>query len=370
MRAVLLTRFGGPDVLELHEVAAPGPGPGEVVVDIAAVSINNTDVWTRSGAYGAHEPAGWLGAINFPRVLGADVCGHVAQVGKGVDEALVGRRVLLDPVLRYSSGPEPLVEAVLGSEADGGYAEQVVVNLEQVHDVTGSPLTNAQLACLPISYGTATGMLERAGVQCGETVLVSGASGGVGLALVGLAARRGARVIALSSGDKTSAVLEAGADVVVDRNQGDIGDQLAELLPTGLDVVADVVGGALVATVMPHVRAGGRWVIAGAVAGPVIELDLRRLYLRSISLLGSTMHTPDQFGVLVAAANAGGVMPVVARTFPLEAVREAHEEFERRAHVGKLILLPRRHEPTNRPTQNEPCISEPQVPILKNASHS
>ena len=340
MRAVLLTRFGGPDVLDVREVAAPRPGAGEVVVDVAAVSINNTDVWTRSGAYGAQEPAGWLGAIDFPRILGADVCGRVAQVGRGVDEALVGRRVLLDPVLRYSSGPEALVEAVLGSEADGGYAQQVVVRAERVHDVTGSPLTDGQLACLPISYGTATGMLERAQVRSGETVLVSGASGGVGLALVGLAAKRGARVIALSSGEKASAVLEAGANVVVDRNQGGIGDQLAELVPTGLDAVADVVGGGLVATVMPHVRAGGRWVIAGAVAGPVIELDLRRLYPRSISLLGSTMHTPDQFKVLVAAANAGDIMPVVARTFGLEAVRAAHEEFERRKHVGKLLLLP------------------------------
>ncbi len=340
MRAALLTRFGGPEVLELRDVAGPVPGPGEVVVDVAAVSINNTDVWTRSGAYGVDERAGWLGPISFPRILGADVCGHVAGVGEGVDWHLVGRRVLLDPVLRYSQGPEPLVEAVLGSEADGGYAQQVLVRAERLHDVTSSPLTNEQLACLPISYGTATGMLERARVQAGETVLVTGASGGVGLALVALATARGARVIALSSGDKAKSVLEAGADVVMDRNQGDIGEQLADLAPTGLDVVADVVGGGLVATVMPRMRAGGRWVVAGAVAGPVIQLDLRRLYLRSISLLGSTMHTPDQFEVLVAAANAGQVTPVVARTFALTAVRTAHEEFERREHIGKLVLLP------------------------------
>ncbi len=119
-----------------------------------------------------------------------------------------------------------------------------MIRAERVHDVSDSPLTNEQLACLPISYGTATGMLERARVQSGETVLVSGASGGVGLALVGLAAKRGARVIALSSGDKTSAVLEAGADVVVDRNQVDIAEQLAEVVPSGLDAVADVVGAA------------------------------------------------------------------------------------------------------------------------------
>ncbi len=340
MRAVLLTRFGGPEVLELRDVAFPRPGPGEVVVDVAAVSLNNTDVWTRSGAYGASEPAGWLGPISFPRIQGADVCGYVAQVGEGVDQGLVGNRVLLDPVLRYSDGPEPLVQEVLGSEADGGYAQQVLVRAERVHDVTGSPLTDEQLACLPISYGTAIGMLERARLRSGETVLVTGASGGVGLALVGLAAARGARVIALSSADKADAVLAAGADAVVDRKLGDIGEQVVELVPGGLDAVADVVAGGLRATVMPHLRAGGRWVIAGAVAGPVIELDLRGLYLRSISLLGSTMHTPDQFDVLVAAANAGTVTPVVARTFALEQVRAAHEEFERREHVGKLVLLP------------------------------
>ncbi|MEG9225989.1 zinc-binding dehydrogenase [Aeromicrobium sp. Sec7.5] len=337
---MVLTRFGGPEVLELRDVASPEPGPGEVVVDVAAVSLNNTDVWTRAGAYGTTEPAGWLGPIDFPRVQGADVCGHVARIGEGVSEDLLGQRVLIDPVVRYSDGPERLVESVLGSEVDGGYAEQVVVRADRVHDVTGSPLSDEQLACLPISYGTATGMLERANVGSGETILVTGASGGVGLALVGLAAARGARVIALSSRDKAAAVQEAGADVVVDRGGGDVGEQLADLVPAGLDAVADVVGGGLVAVAMPHVRPGGRWVVAGAVSGPVIELDLRQLYLRSISLLGSTMHTPEQFEVLVSAARAGQVRPVVARTFPLEEVRAAHEEFERREHVGKLVLQP------------------------------
>ncbi len=338
MRAVVLTRFGGPEVLELREMASPEPGPGEVVVDVSAVSLNNTDVWTRSGAYGTTEPAGWLGPIDFPRVQGADVCGRVARVGDGVPEELLGRRVLVDPVVQYSDGPERLVESVLGSEVDGGYAEQVVV--QAVHDVTGSPLSDAQLACLPISYGTATGMLERANVRSGESVLVSGASGGVGLALVGLAAARGARVIALSSRDKAEAVRAAGADVVIDRRRADVAEQLADLAPRGLDAVADVVGGGLVAMVMPHVRPGGRWVVAGAVSGPVIELDLRQLYLRSISLLGSTMHTPEQFEVLVSAANAGRIEPVVARTYRLEEARAAHEEFERREHVGKLVLQP------------------------------
>lgn len=340
MRAVLLTRFGGPEVLEVRDVPDPVAGRGEVVVRVTAASVNNTDVWTRSGAYGAEGPAGWLGPIDFPRVPGADVCGRVESVGAGVDPALVGRRVLVDPVVRYSDGPEPLVAAVLGSEADGGYAERVLVAAERVHDVTASPLSDEQLACLPISYGTATGMLERARLQAGETVLVSGASGGVGLALVGLAASRGARVVALSTTSKAAAVLAAGADVVVDRHEEDVAGRLAEIAPDGLDAVADVAGGGLLAAAMPHLRAGGRWVVSGAVAGPVVELDLRRLYLRSVSLLGSTMHTPAQFEVLVAAANAGEVSPVVAGTFALEDAAEAQAQLERREHVGKLVVLP------------------------------
>ena len=129
----------------------------------------------------------------LPRIQGADVCGYVAATGAGVDPERLGRRVLVDPVLRYSDGPEPLVAEVLGSEADGGYAEQLLVRADRAHDVTGSPLTDVELACLPISSGTAIGMLERAAVHTGETVLVTGASGGVGLALVSLAAGRGAR---------------------------------------------------------------------------------------------------------------------------------------------------------------------------------
>lgn len=340
MRAVVLTRFGGPEVLQERELPDPHPGPGEVVVRMGAVSVNNTDVWTRAGAYGTAEPAGWLGPIDFPRVQGADVCGEVVEVGAGVDERLLGRRVLIDPVLRYSDGPEPLVEAVLGSEADGGYAEQVLVRADRVHDVTDSPLTTEQLACLPISYGTATGMLERARIEPGETVLVSGASGGVGLALVALAAARGAHVVALSSADKADAVRRAGAEAVVDRRQGAVAEQLADLVPAGLDAVADVVGGDLLATAMPHLRPGGRWVVAGAVAGPVVQLDLRSLYLRSIALLGSTMHTPEQFEVLVTAANDGAVTPVIAQTYSLGDAAAAHDAFERRDHVGKIVLVP------------------------------
>lgn len=340
MLAVALTRFGGVDALEVREVADPEPGPGEVVVQVAATAVNNTDIWTRQGAYGATEPSGWLGPVDFPRVPGADVCGVVGSVGAGVDPAWQGRRVLVDPVLEYSDGPEPLVAAVLGSEADGGYAQRVRVRADMLHDVSVSPLTDQQLCCLPIAYGTATGMLERAGVGAGETVLVTGASGGVGMALVDLAAQRGARVLALSSADKADDVLAAGAEAVIDRRVDDVAARVSALAPAGVDAVADVVAGPVLRRLMPHVRPGGRWVVAGAVAGPVVEMDLRPFYLRSIRLIGSTMHTPAQLAVLVAAANRGEVAPRIATTYSLDEVRAAHEEFERHAHVGKIVLLP------------------------------
>lgn len=342
MLAALLTRFGGVDALEVRQVATPSPGSGEVVVDVAAAGVNNTDVWTRQGAYGRGEPSGWLGPVDFPRIQGADVCGYIAATGAGVDPARVGQRVLVDPVLRYSDGPEPLVAEVLGSEADGGYAERVLVRADRAHDVTASPLTDVELACLPISSGTAIGMLERAAVHAGQTVLVTGASGGVGLGLVSLAAGRGARVIAMCSADKADAVRAAGADEVLDRRADDLGQRLSELVPAGLDAVADVVGGDFLTGLLPRVRAGGRWVVAGSLAGPVVELDLRTLYLRSIALLGSTMHTPGQFALLVEAARRGDIRPpVVAATYPLTEIHAAHERFERRDQVGKIALLPR-----------------------------
>ena len=226
MRAAVLTRFGGPDAVELRDVPDPRPGPGQVLVRVAAAATNNTDLWTREGAYGLPgDPdalAGWLGPVDFPRIQGADVCGRVEAVGDGVEDALVGRRVLVDPATFEDagdrSGREPRLVAVLGSEYDGGFAELVVVDADHVHDMSGSPLSDAELACLPIAYGTAMGMLERGSLGAGETVLVTGASGGVGLAAVQLAAARGCRVVAQTSAGKEQLVRDAGADAVVDRS--------------------------------------------------------------------------------------------------------------------------------------------------------
>lgn len=343
MRAVRIAKHGGPEVLELSQVPVPVPPAGEVLVQVGAVALNNTDLWTREGAYGRPDDpdalSGWRGPVDFPRIQGADVAGRVVAVGAGVDDALVGRRVVVDPAIYDGEGLDANPVGLMGSERDGGYAEYVTAPAERVHDVTDSPLTDDQLAALPVAYGTALGMIERGRLRAGETVLVSGASGGVGLALVQLARARGAKVLAISSGAKTDAVREAGAHHVVDRAH-DVAEQVRAGAPEGIDVALDVVAGELLSEGLPLLREGGRWVVAGALDGYGVTFDVRRLYLHNAQVIGSAMHTPTHFGLLMDLARKAEVQPVVAATFPLERAAQAQEELALRRHVGKIVLRP------------------------------
>lgn len=194
-----------------------------------------------------------------------------------MDSDLVGRRVLIDPTRYADDGDEPALTAVLGSEQDGGFTQYLVVSADRAHDVTDSPLSEAQLACLPIAYGTATGMLERAELRSDETVLITGASGGVGLALVQLARARGARVIALTTEVNSAAVRAAGATRTVSRDDPARADGALDAAGGRIDVVADVVGGWGVRAAVPPAGHGRPMVTCGAVAGPVVDLDLRTL---------------------------------------------------------------------------------------------
>ena len=343
MRAAVTTGHGGPEVIELREVPVPSPGPGEVLVRVGAAGCNNTDLWTREGSYGSGGPgsrSGWRGPIDFPRVQGGDVAGTVVATGDGVRPDVVGSRVLVDPAGYGDTGPDALPVDVLGSERDGGFAEYVVVTAERAHDVDDSPLSDVELAALPIAYGTASGMLERGSVTPGCTVLVTGASGGVGLAAVQLAHARGARVVAVCGGDKADAVRSAGAALTVDRHRGQVVAEAARAAPEGYDAVIDVVAGATLGPGLGLLRAGGRWVVAGALDGWDVELDVRRLYLANLALVGSTMHTPRIFDLLVDLARRGAVRPVIAATFDLGEVPRAQEQLARRQHVGKLVVVP------------------------------
>lgn len=340
MKAAVLTRFGGPEALEVRDVPEPAPRPGQVLVRVTAAAMNNTDIWTREGAYGtATDPdarAGWRGPIDFPRIQGGDIAGVVEAVADGADTTLIGTRVLVDPAF-YDTRDHPI--GLLGSEADGGFAERVLVDSARVHDVSGSPLSDEELACLPVAYGTAMGMLERGGIGSGETVLITGASGGVGIALVQLARARGAHVIALTTEAKRDQVTAAGAAVTVDRRRP-IGSAVQEHAPGGLDAVLDVVGAPVLPEVLPHLRDGARWVVAGAIGGHTVSLDLRRLYLHNIAIIGSSMHTPNHFDLLVAEARRGTIRPPIAATYDLADIHRAQEEFSTRRHVGKIVVHP------------------------------
>lgn len=343
MKAAVLTAHGGPEALQVRtDWSRPEPSAGEVLVRVVAAAANNTDIWTREGSYGLPgDPtakAGWRGPISFPRVQGGDAAGVVAGVGPGVDPSRIGQRVLVDPALYRDEARDAPPVGLLGSEADGGFAEFVVVSAERAHDVTDSPLSDEQLAALPVSYGTAMGMLERARIVAGETVVITGASGGVGLALVQLAVARGVRVIAVTSGSKAAQVRSAGASHVVDRGADDLVKQIGQCGPADIDAVADVAGGPLIAQLMPLIRDDGRWVIAGAVAGPVVDFDLRRLYLHNVSVVGSSMHTRDHFATLLDAARSGAVQPVIAARYPLDEVAMAQEYFRRGQHFGKIVI--------------------------------
>ena len=344
MRAAVTVRHGGLDAIELREVPTPRPGSGEVLVRVAAAGCNNTDLWTREGSYGvAGDPealAGWLGTVDFPRIQGGDLAGTVVLAGPEVDEAMVGARVLVDPALYDGPGADALVADILGSERDGGFAEYAVVPADRAHRVDDSPLSDAELAALPIGYGTALGMLERGALAEGHTVLVTGASGSVGLAAVQLARARGARVVAVCSTGKQDAVRRAGADTTVDRGRGQVLHDAAAAAPAGYDVVVDVVAGSLVGPGLDLLRTGGRWVVSGALDGWAVDLDVRRLYLSNLVLLGSTMHTPRIFDLLVGIARRGEVRPVVAATYGLDQVADAQAELATRRSVGKLVVVP------------------------------
>jgi NADPH:quinone reductase-like Zn-dependent oxidoreductase len=345
MMAAVLTRHGGADALEVRrDWPVPTAGSGEVLVRVGATAVNNTDIWTREGAYGLPgEPdakSGWRGAVRFPRIQGGDIAGLVVVVGADVPADLLGRRVLVDPAIyRDDSGDAPPV-GLLGSEADGGFATYVVVAAAHAHDVSDSPLSDEELACLPVAYGTAMGMLERAALRAGETVLVTGASGGVGLALVQLAVARGADVVAVTSRAKASVLRDAGAAHVVSRDVGDLAEQVTTAVPAGLDAVADVAGGAGIAQLMPLLRDDGRWVIAGAVAGPIVSFDLRRLYLHNRRLIGSSMHTREHFAKLVALARTGSIRPRIAGRHTLANIHQAQQRFLEGRHVGKIVITP------------------------------
>ncbi len=346
MRAVLLKGHGGTEQLEFREdVPVPVPAAGEVLVRIGAAALNNTDINMRIGWYSRSvtsgtgstealtmgaEDSGWAGdALDFPRIQGADACGHIAAVGARVSPSRLGERVLIDPVLRRGKG-RPLY---FGSDTRGAFAEFAVVPASNACTIS-SALSDAELASFPCAHLAAENMLTRASVKAGEKVLVTGASGGVGSAAVQLARRRRATVIALAEPAKAAAIAQLGGARVLARGA----DLLSELGRESIDVVIDVVGGKGFAQLLEVLVPGGRCAVAGAIAGPLVSLDLRRLYLKDLSVQGCTMPPPEVFPALIGYIERGEIRPLVAATYPLQEIAAAQAAFMRKSHVGKIVL--------------------------------
>ena len=341
MSAVQLTGHGGPEKLDYRtDVPVPQPSHDEVLIRISATAVNNTDIWTREGAYntlpGASDAVGWQGEpLHFPRIQGADMAGTIVEVGADVAETRMGERVVVDCVLRqpddrlYGAG-------IFGSERDGGFAEYVTAPSENALLIEFD-MSFVELASFPTAYATALHMLNRGRLSAGETVLVSGASGGVGSAAVQLSKARDARVIAIVGAGKEPAIRELGADVVVTRGRD--GLDVAALETERIDLFADLVGGSGFESVLPLIHPeGGRYVTSGAIVGPVVQFDLRILYLNHLELIGSTIWTRHEFVQLFDLIAEGRIRPLVDRTFPLAELVAAQAAFLEKSFVGKLVI--------------------------------
>jgi NADPH:quinone reductase-like Zn-dependent oxidoreductase len=374
MQAVVTTGNGGFERLVFSNVPMPVLRAGEVLLQVLAAGVNNTDINTRVGWYGVpaaspsgHEasasaaagarstamdvsganPAGWNGATPFPLIQGADCCGRVVALAADIvapnllapdiaahSHLALGQRVLVRSCMRIAGFDSPDTRW-LGTDFDGAFAQYVKVPASEVF-VVDCTWSDAELATIPCAYGTAENMLQRATVGGADHVLVTGASGGVGSAVVQLAKRRGARVTAITSRTKQDAVRALGADAVLCRDD----DVLQHLGEGTVDVVVDNVAGAGFPTMLKLVRRGGRYVSSGAVAGANVALDMRDLYLKDISLLGCTAWSKAVFPALVAYIEGGEIRPLLAGTFALHDLASAQQAFLQGQHVGNFVVLP------------------------------
>lgn len=366
MEAVQLTGYGGFEALTYRKgLPVPQPKAGEVLLQVLAAGVNNADINARVGWYAksvtgdtasqvtneesqstdaqvGRSMGDWTGEPAFPRIQGQDCLGRVVSVGQGVSASLIGTKAIVQPYLYDRNDPDwRETVGFLGSDRDGAFAQFMCVPASNVYPLPANTLSDAQLATLPCSGGTAMNMLRMAGLARSDTLLITGASGGVGTFLIQIAKHFGAHVVALAAPNKAEALIALGADAVIDRRASDWAEQVRNAnLGRGFSLVADVVGGTAFETLLGLLARGGRYVVAGAIAGPLVSLDLRTLYLKSLSFFGSAAYEPDTFPALLQILAEGGLQPAIAGRFPLHEIQAAQEAFLAKAHVGSFVLIP------------------------------
>ena len=353
MKAVVTIGNGGYDKLVYRDVPIPVPGPGEILIKVLAAGVNNTEINTRLGWYSssintsteaaaaaaerevtAKSDGGWNKPTPFPFIQGTDCCGRVVLAHDGQDEHLVGRRVLVRACMRPNGFDSP-ENIWMASDFDGAFAEFVKVPASEAFPVNCN-WSDAELATIPCAYGTAENMLNRAKLNAGEAVLVTGASGGVGSAAIQLARRRGARVIAMTSRDKVAAVKELGCDTVLERSQSAI----SFLGDSSIDLVVDNVAGPQFNELPKLLRRAGRYVSSGAIGGPIVSFDMRDFYLKDLTFIGCTAWDEPVFPNLISYIERSEIRPLLAGIFPLEKIADAQRTFLHKQHVGNLVIVP------------------------------
>ena len=353
MKAVVTTGNGGYDKIEYREVPVPMLAPGEILLEVLAAGVNNTEINTRVGWYsstvtaGTEEAAsaeeekttvkadgGWNEGTPFPFIQGTDCCGRVVAVAPGGDESTIGARVLVRPCIRRS-GFESMENIWMGSDFDGAFAQLVKVPAGEVFAVD-SDWSDAELGTIPCAYGTAENMVHRVKVSKADHLLVTGASGGVGSAVVQLAKRRGATISAIAGKAKMDQVRSIGADRVIAR--GD--DIVAGLGENSVDVVVDNVAGPAFGSLLKILKRGGRYVSSGAIGGPLVTLDMRNFYLKDLTLVGCTAWEEPVFPNIISYIERGELRPIVAKIVPLERIVDAQREFLKKKHFGNFVLIP------------------------------
>lgn len=342
MHAAYFRRHGGPEVMETGEAPEPVVAAGTVIVSVRAVALNHLDLWVRRGLPGL--------ILDLPHIGGSDVAGVIDEIGPGVEGWETGDRVVVNPSLWCGScewcarGEHPLcVEfKILGEHVAGGTAERVRVAARNLYRIPAS-LEFPVAAAAPLAYQTAWRALNtRGGLKDGESVLVTGASGGVSTAAMQIARLAGARVLAVTSGpENVSRVRELGVEAVFDRLDGEFPSWVKEHTSgRGVDLILDSVGEANWAQCLGSLARLGRLVTYGATTGPRGAIEIRHMFWKQISVSGSTMASHDEFETVMGHVAAGAITPVIDEVMPLDAIREAHETLEAGRVFGKLVLEP------------------------------